>query len=216
MRLAHSLAVYTCGFTALTAAYPASAESNPAKVRLTEQSDKGAVLIRVPVQPAVYALQFSKNGSSGFLSRVYMMKVGAGTPGFTWIARTLGPGRYRLDSLWQQGQWSACLERGTIEFDVEPGRIHYLGTLNTDVILESIQRQAVDAGETLKWGSDYFLSHGKTAVPPLGDRDEAGIAAARVFAGQGMNGGARLVELARVRETAFGTSKAGKAIKVCG
>lgn len=206
--------------TAVAAAFllaaPALAESNPAKVRLTGKSGKGAILLRVPVQPYPYALSFSKNGRSGFLSRVYIMQVKGGAPGPAWIARTLGPGRYRLDSMWQQGHWSACLERGTIEIEVKAGRIAWVGTLDTDAILVDLQRQAVEAGQTSQAGTAYFLSHGKTVVPPLGDRDPAGLAAARSFAEEGMNGGGRLVELATVRNVSFGTSKAGKAIKVCG
>jgi hypothetical protein len=212
MRIASLLA-----FAALILAAPALAESNPAKVRLTERSAKGAVLIRVPVQPFTYALQFSKDGKSGFLSRVYLMKVKpAAAPGFAWIARTLSPGRYRLDSMWQQGRWSACLERGTFEVEVKPGRIHYVGTLDTDTVLRSLQDQAAAAGETSQAGTAYYQSHGKTEIPPLGDRDEAALAAARAFAEQSMNGSARLVELAPVRQTTFGTSAAGKAIKICG
>jgi len=198
-------------------AAPASAESNPAKVRLTAESAKGAILIRVPVQPFTYALQFSKDGKSGFLSRVYLMKVKAGAaPGDAWISRTLSPGRYRLDSMWQQGQWSACLESGTFEVDVKPGRIAYVGTLHTDRILADLQRQAVAAGKTVQAGTSYYLSHNKTAAPPLGDRDGAGTAAARTFADQGMNGSGKLVELGTVREVTFATSKSGKAIKICG
>lgn len=204
---------------ALVPAAPAAAESNPAKVRLTEQSGKGAVLIRVPDWGAPYALQFSKNGNSGFMSRVYIMKVKPRSPGsYAWISRTLGPGRYRLDSMWQQGRWSACLERGTFEFEVKPGRIEYLGTLNTEEIHKSLYEAAAEAERTSlsKKGGNYFLSHGKAEVPPLRDRDEAGIAAARGFAQENMNGSAGLVELAAVRQAIFGTSSAGKAIKVCG
>ena len=208
MRIAHILTL-----AALVLAAPAFAESNPAKVRLTGKSGKGAVLIRVPPQPVPYALQFSKNGSSGFLSRVYLMGV---KPGTTWIARTLAPGRYRLDSMWQQGHWSACLERGTFEVDVKPGRIAYVGTLPTDLILTDLQRQAIAAGKTTQVGTSYFLSHNKTAVPPLGGRDEAGLREARTFADEGMNGSGRLVDLGSVREVSFATSKSGKAIKICG
>ena len=65
-------------------------------------------------------------------------------------------------------------------------------------------------------GTGYFLSHGETRVPPISDRDEAGVAAARSFADQTMNGSGRLIELAQVNEAAFATSGAGKAIKTCG
>lgn len=202
---------------AFVLAAPAFAESNPAKVRLTETSGKGAVLIRVPVQPFPYALQFSKDGKSGFMTRVYLMKVKTGAePGYAWIARTLSPGRYRLDSMWQQSRWSVCLEGGTFEVDVKPGRIAYVGTLHTDLILTDLQRQAVAAGRTTQVGTSYYLSHNKTVVPPLGGRDEAGTRAARAFADSGMNGSGRLVDLGTVRQVSFATSRSGKAIKICG
>lgn len=212
MRIASVLAL-----AAFTLSAPALAESNPAKVRLTGQSGKGAILIRVPVQPFTYALQFSKDGKSGFMTRVYLMKVKTGAaPRHAWIARTLAPGRYRLDSLWQQGHWSACIEGGTFEIEVKPGRIAYVGRLDTDAILADLQRQAVAAGRTTQFGTSYYLSRNKTIVPPLGDRDEAGTQAARGFADEGMNGSGRLVDLGSVSEANFATSKSGKAIKVCG
>lgn len=211
MRTASILAL-----SALALASPALAESNAAKVRLTAQSDKGAILIRVPVQPFSYGLMFSKDGKSGFLSRVYVMQVKKGAPGDSWIARTLAPGRYRLDSMWQQKRWSVCLESGTFEVEVRPGRIAYVGRLDTDALLADLQRQAVAAGRTVVVGTAYYLSHNKTSVPPLGARDEAGLREARAFAEEGMNGSGRLVDLGAVKETSFATSKSGKAIKVCG
>jgi len=202
---------------AMIAPAPAGAFENPAKIKVTEQSKGGAVLIRLPAQPAPYALQFSKNGSSGFLSRVYMIKIKPGAAAdFTWAAESWGPGRYRLDSIWQQGHWSACLEQGTFEVEVKAGKIAYLGMLDTDQLLASLQMQVVRKGAVMQSGSSYFQSHGETQVAPLRDRDEAGLTAARSFAETSMNGSGRLVELATTREVSFATSGAGKAIKTCG
>ncbi|HEX9963870.1 MAG TPA: hypothetical protein VGB04_02690 [Allosphingosinicella sp.] len=211
MRLALILTV-----TALTLPAPALADSDPAKIRLTPQSRQGVVLIRVPAQPFGYGLMFSKDGKSGFLSRVYMMGVKKGPAGDTWIAETWSPGRYRLDSMWQQKRWSACLESGTFEVEVKPGRIAYVGRLDTDALLADLQRQAVVAGRTVQAGTSYYLSHNKTSVPPLGGRDEAGLREARAFADEAMSGSGGLVDLGSVTETSFATSKSGKAIKVCG
>lgn len=201
---------------AFTLATPALADSNPAKIRLTPQSRQGVVLIRVPAQPFGYGLMFSKDGKSGFLSRVYMMGAKKGPAGDIWIAETWSPGRYRLDSMWQQKRWSVCLESGTFEVEVKSGRIAYVGRLDTDALLADLQRQAVAAGRTVQSGTSYYLSHNKTVAPPLGDRDEAGLRVARDFADREMNGSGRLVDLGAVREVAFGTSKSGKAIKICG
>lgn len=195
----------------------ALAQKSPEKIKLTSASKEGAVLVRVPVQPFGYALQFSKNGNSGFLSRVYVMKVDEGAvPGFRYIARTLAPGRYRLDQVWQQGHWSACLEQGTFEFDVKPGQIAYLGTLHTDRVLRAIQQQAVEAGQTMQTGTAYFQSHSRTAPPVIDGRDHAGLAEAVSFAQSRMNGSGPIVRLAEMQDTGFATSAASRAIKVCG
>jgi len=209
-------AVHAAAVAALCLAAPGAAQKSPEKIRLTARSHDGAVLIRVPVQPFGYALQFSKNGSSGFMSRVYVMGVKEGEPGYRYISRTLAPGRYRLDWMWQQGHWTACLEKGTFEFEVVPGRIRYLGTLRADQLLESIQARAVGEGKTAMAGAAYDVSHAAFEAPPLEDRDESGLQSARAFADSTMHGSAGLVELADVRKTAFGTSGLGKAIKVCG
>ena len=200
----------------LLGAGPAAAESRPDRVRLTADARKGAVLIRVPVQPFEYSLQFSRNGRSGFLSRVYQMDVRAGPAGYRYIARTLAPGRYRLDTVWQQGRWSACLEQGTIEFPVTAGRISYVGTLQAEPILASIQRQAVARGRTAVAAGDIVVSRTGDTRPVVDGRNEAAVDEARRFADDVMHGTGNLLELAELTETAFATSAAGRAIEICG
>lgn len=201
---------------AICTAAPAGAQKEPGKIKLSAASKDGAVLVRVPVQPFPSALQFSKNGKSGFMSRVYLMKVDPGASGFQYIARTLSPGRYRLDSVWQQGHWGACLENGTFEFDVRPGEIAYVGTLRTDVLLQSLQQRAVASGKAVQAGTSYFLSHGGTEGPLVEGTDQTGLAAAREFAEVSMNSSGELVRLANLQSAQFATSGAGRAIKVCG
>lgn len=200
----------------LLATEPAAAESRPERVRLTAESSRGAVLIRVPVQPFEYSFQFSRNGRSGFLSRVYQMNVRAGPPGYRYIARTLAPGRYRLDTVWQQGRWSACLEQGTIEFPVIAGQIAYLGTLQAEPILASIQRRAVERGRTAVAAGDIVMSRTDDTSPMVDGRDDMAVDEARRFADAVMNGGGNLLRLAELNQTAFSTSAAGRAIKICG
>lgn len=209
--------VFACIATwLLLGAVPAGAQKVPERIRLTATSRDGAVLIRVPVQPFDYALQFSRNGNSGFMSRVYLMRVRAGPPGFAYIARTLSPGRYRLDSVWQQGHWSACLEAGTFDFPVAAGRIAFVGTLELDAVLASIQQHAAETGRTTVAGTDYALSHDRAPRPVVDGRDEMGLAEARRFADTTMNGSGALVTLAEMADAAFSTSAAGRAIRVCG
>ena len=200
----------------LSLAAPVPAQKKPEKIKLTAQSKDGAVLIRVPVQPFPYALQFSKDGNSGFMSRVYMMAIEEGAHGYRYIARTLSPGRYRLDSIWQQGHWSACLEKGTFEIVVSPGKIAFLGTLRTERVLGAIQQQAIKSGEAMMSGTNFAVSRDLAELPIIDGRDESDVVAAREFAAAKMNGSDQLVELARVNDAQFSTSGVGKAIKICG
>ena len=200
-------------FTSPQIAY---AQKVPEKIKLTPQSNDGAVLIRVPSKPFSHALQFSKNGSSGFGSRVYIMKVSAGSADVKYIARTLSPGVYRLDSIWQQGHWSACLEAGTVEFEVKAGQIAFLGTLDTDQVLQSIQGEAVRNDRTVVSGTDYAQSHDEVEAPIIVGREASDVSQARLFADQTMNGTGSLINLVDIKRTEFGTSKLGKFIKVCG
>jgi hypothetical protein len=194
----------------------AAAQKRPEEIKLSPKSDKGAVLIRVPTEPFTYALQFSKNGKSGFLSRVYVMKIEPAAPGYIYIARTLSPGRYRLDNVWQQGAWTACMEQGTFEFTIEPGKIAYLGTFQVEGVLREIQSQAVDQGKTEVRGTDYMQGQAKVTDDMVNGRDAADLAEARRFAEASMNSSGELVELADVSGTSFKTSGFGKAIKICG
>ncbi len=195
---------------------PVLAQKSPEKIRLQAASKDGVLLIRVPSQPYPYALQFSKNGKSGFGSRVYIMKVDTRADGFQYIARTLSPGRYRLDSVWQQGSWSLCLEQGTFEVDIAAGRIAYVGSFHVDQLLRQIQQSAIADGKTTVIGTNYYLKRDMVARPVVTDRDEAALVDARNFAQSVMGGAGRLTDVAKLNDAVFGTSGFGKALKICG
>lgn len=210
------LMAFVCILMTILFVSVAVAQKSPEKIRLAADSKDGALLIRVPSQPFPYALQFSKNGKSGFGSRVYIMKVGPGNGGSRYISRTLSPGRYRLDSVWQQGAWSLCLEQGTFEVDVSAGKIAYLGTFNVDQMLLEIQKSAVQDGKTIVSGSDYYLKRDANVTPVVTGRSEGDLKEAGEFAQTVMGGTGNLVMLAAMNGTAFGTSGFGKAMKICG
>lgn len=213
MNIYKTLAVFSL---ALLLPFNAQAQKTPGEIKLSSKSDKGVVLIRVPAEPFTYALQFSKNGNSGFLSRVYLMKVEPTGSGYTYIARTLSPGRYRLDNVWQQAAWTVCLEQGTFEFTVKPGKIAYLGTFEVEGVLREIQSQAIQRDRTEMRGTDYMQGQASVSEDVVTGRNPEGLAAARSFADTHMNGSGELVELADLGGTQFKTSEFGKAIKICG
>lgn len=150
------------------------------------------------------------------MSRVYVMKVEPAASGYNYIARTLSPGLYRLDNVWQQGAWTACLEQGTFEFTVEAGSIAFLGTFEVDGVLNEIQNQAIASNRTVMRGTDYMQGAAKVSDEMVTGRDPAALNEARQFADTAMNGSGALVALADVKGASFNTSGLGKAIKICG
>lgn len=194
----------------------ASAQKKPDEIRLSATSEQGAVLVRVPTTPFPYALQFSKDGKSGFMSRVYIMKVASSSAGYAYVARTLAPGRYRLDSVWQQGAWAACLQEGTFEFTVRPGKIAFLGTFEVESVLRAIQAQAVERKKTIVFGTDFMLGQSQASPDVITGRDQADLFDAARFAEITMHGSGELVELADIDAASFAPSGFNKAIKICG
>ncbi|MFC3556446.1 hypothetical protein ACFOKI_03400 [Sphingomonas qilianensis] len=132
------------------------------------------------------------------------------------MARTLARGRYRLDNVWQQGAWTACLEQGTCGLSVAPGKIAYLGTFEVDGVLRVIQSQAIVRDRTVMRSTDYTQGQVKVADDMVTGRDLAGMKDARRFAQESMGGGGAFVTLADVSGVSFSTSAFGKAIKICG
>jgi len=150
------------------------------------------------------------------MSRVYLMKVEPATQRYMYIARTLSPGRYRLDNVWQQSAWTVCLEQGTFEFTIKPGKIAYLGTFEIESVLREIQSQAIVHDKTVVRGTDYMQGQASVSADIIIGRDAAGLVDAQSFAESSMNSSGELVELADVSDTSFKTSEFGKAIKICG
>ncbi|MBO9711992.1 hypothetical protein [Sphingomonas sp.] len=200
----------------VAAATPAVAQKVPDRIAITPASAEGAILIRVPVMPFTYTLDFSKNGNDGFMSRVYLMKVEGGASGYRYIARTLKPGRYQLNSVWQQGSWGACLAQGTFTIEVVAGRVLWVGTFETGELLARLQGNAVEAGKTVVQSPSVNLFANGDVRPILIGRDDEGLAAAKAFAAATMSKATASVELAQVTDTAFEAGAGNRSIGICG
>lgn len=180
---------------------PAAAQKRPEKIKLTAASKNGAVLIRVGTINADYKLWFQKSGSSGFGSRVFMIDVDPGDGKEVFVARTLSPGRYRLDSLWQQNRWGMLLSSSTVEFEVKPGTVTYIGTLNAVDMLLKLQQEAIAAGKTVSIGTSGFSTDKHGMAPMFSGRDNARLAEAVSFASRIGMAKAEMVELGSLSES---------------
>lgn len=199
VKLIQQVALPLCWLALVAIASPATAQKSPEKIRLTPASDQGAVLIRIDRIPAKFQLWFQKSGKSGFGSRVYMIPVAAGERGELYIARTLTPGRYRLDSIWQQLRWGLLLSGDTVEFDIKPGSVTYLGKLDTWSLLTTLQDMAVAAGVTVSHGTSGYSTAKHGLRPSFSGRDDNGLADAKSYAATTMGVQNNMVELGEIR-----------------
>lgn len=175
-----------------------AAQKRPEKIRVTPQSTDGVVLVRVPAATVPYVLVLKRAGSTGFGSRVYVLKVQPGEPaGFK--GRTLKPGRYRFTAIVQQRHWSLGFGANTAEFEIAAGRVSYLGKLNAEALLRSLQMQAIGAGKQTLVGPGQIAagSGGEDATTEqFSGREPADVAEARAFSTRVMGALSEATQLA--------------------
>lgn len=182
---------------ALLCAGPALAE-DPVKIAIGPESPKGALLFKIPPMPITHLLMFQRDGASATTGYWVRIKGRPLSEGERFIATVLPPGRYRLDAVYLQLRWVGCLHATVPTFTVEPGRIAYLGSLDTRPTLASIQRSA-QAHENLKASTGQWYRYRIDAgIPRLADRDPEGLARAEGFVRRDMPKSSATVALAEL------------------
>lgn len=58
--------------------------------------------------------------------------------GKTWLVGRAEPGTYVISALTHQSTWHVCFNEGTRVFEVQPGKVHYLGRIDPNPALLSI------------------------------------------------------------------------------
>jgi hypothetical protein len=186
---------------------PGHARKTASAIAITESSKTGALLIRVRPQPFDYQLTLQKEGSGGFGSRVYMVNVEPefASGGEAWEARTLSAGRYVLKYVMQQKGWIGCLEDRTILFEIKPGSVNYLGSLDAEPILKLIQQAAGSRGDLTAGGGQGGGIYHDMVPPVLAHREAEDVSQARQFVETNMVKTRAPVILAPVEEYSFRT-----------
>jgi hypothetical protein len=182
---------------ALLFAQPAAADG-PRKVAIGPGSPKGVLLFKVPPAPANHVLLFTRVGASP--TNAYWVPI-KGRPiaeGDRFIVTALPPGRYRLDSVHLQRWWLGCLHAAVPTFTIEPGKIAYLGSLDTRLTLASISRSAQAHKNLTAALGQWYRYRIEAGIPRLGDRDPEGLDQAHSFARREMPRSSAPVALAEL------------------
>lgn len=183
--------------SAFLAAQPAAAD-DPRKVAVGPGSPKGALLFKVPPAPAHHVLMFTRIGASATNAHWVSVKARPVAEGDRFIVAALPPGRYRLDSVHMQRWWLGCLHAAMPTFTVEPGRIAYLGSLDTRPTLVAISLSAQAHKNLTASLGQWYRYRIETGIPRLANRDPEGLAQAESFARREMPRSSGPVELAEL------------------
>ncbi|HEY0129806.1 MAG TPA: hypothetical protein VGB57_00260 [Allosphingosinicella sp.] len=166
---------------ALLVAQPAAAD-DPRKVAVGPDSPKGALLFKVPPAPVNHVLLFTRIGASPTNANWVLIKGRPVAEGDRFIVTALPPGRYRLDSVHLQRWWLGCLHAAVPTFTIEPGKIAYLGSLDTRLTLASISRSAQAHKNLTASLGQWYRYRIEAGIPRLADRDPEALARAESFA----------------------------------
>lgn len=200
----------------LLCAQPAAAD-NPKKVAIGPGSAKGALVFRAAPSTIGYALFFTRDEGKGAWSRGYWVVVEGSRAGESdrFIVETFPPGRYRLNAVYQQGKWAACLHATTFTVTVTPGNIAYLGMLDARPTLASIQRNARAKNELNALTFQWHLYRTNVVAPGLSGRDPESVADAGNFVRQHMPKSSATMTLADVQWGPYASSETGRRPNEC-
>lgn len=148
--------------------------------------------------PVTHVLMLTREGASPTSAHWVAIKGRPVAEGDRFIVTVLPPGRYRLDSVHLQSAWLGCLHAAMPTFSVEPGRIAYLGSIDTRPTLASIQRSAKANRDLTASTGQWYRYRIDAGVPRLADRGPEGLARAESFARRKMPKSSAPVALAEL------------------
>ncbi len=205
-------------FLALLAAAACVSAPAGAKIKdwkITPASKESVVLMRAERQPYPYSVWLSREGSGGFGRRIYALDVKP-HEFVAYTARTLAPGNYQMNSIVQQGAWSTCFGNGSVAFTIEPGKVYYLGSLNTMPLLTELQQSAIARRKTALTRGALAIGWEPSIKPEFTISGDAELTDVRQFVGQRMPQTTAPVVPLPTRPTTFGMTGGEKVMQVCG
>ena len=198
---------------AVAVAPPISAKvKDPA---ITPSSGESVVVMRANREFFDWGVVFNRAQQTGFGSRLYMLNVHSFEPA-PFVTKTMAPGTYQLNRITQQSQWATCLGNNTVSFTVQPGKVYFLGTLNSRDLLADLQQSAVKRGKTRVSNGSFAVGWEPAVKPEFAPATEEDLAELRQFLATHMPKTTAPVEALSTTPSSFNTTKGEKLIQVCG
>jgi hypothetical protein len=133
-----------------------------------------------------------------------------------YLIAEIKPGRWVFQSYAQQDKWALCFNAASLQFEVKPGEVLYLGAFDALNHRRQLTEQAFRSGKTSLGGysfADFFdLAEG----PRVGPIDEGQLAAVRGMLGRTAPRVTAPVRAAEYSPARFGTGSTLFAQRRCG
>ena len=97
-----------------------------------------------------------------------------------YLIQPIKPGRWVFLSYAQQDKWALCFNAASIQFEVKPGEVVYLGELDATAHRRQLTEQAVMSGKISITGygfADFFDLPEGPRLAPVGEAELAGVRA---------------------------------------
>jgi hypothetical protein len=202
--------------TVLASASALSASEQKNKdYKITEGSKKSLVVMQVPTYSFSYGFSFSRDGKTGFLSRVYLMKARPDS-GYQYISRSLKPGTYVMTALYQQSGWQSCFAKNTPKFTIDAGKVYYFGRFGADAPLTEVQDDAVERGKTRLSAGSLTTLWDPDTKPTWTIAGESDLLSVRNFVKDAMPKTTAEVVPLTITYSSLEISSTEKAIQICG
>lgn len=133
-----------------------------------------------------------------------------------YLIERIKPGRWVYQSYSQQDKWALCFNAQSLQFEVKPGEVVYLGEFDAQRHRQQLTEQAILSGKVSVSSSDFADFFDLAEGPRLQPIDETQLAAVRAMLGRSAPKVTAPVRAADYTPARFGTGSTLFAERKCG
>jgi hypothetical protein len=211
----------------LVCAQPAGAEQNAAKIAITPESGRAAIIFKSPVlaPPPTYKTAYrllaqvydpvNQQMQGSILGGSLLVQAQPKLFVRNYLISDIKPGTYAFTGFARQDFWTLCFHDGSLQFTIKPGEVLYLGTFDASAHVREVMQKAVLSGRVSTRGEpvDFFDEVTPPRFHAPTDEELADVAAMMKTAMPGTTVAPQAVQFSSARfgtgSTLFGSRRCG-------
>ncbi len=211
----------------VSVAVPADAKT-PAQTILASDAKGALIVIKTdwwqpaPLMQSAFKLILSTYASddgkltSGMFKGNALIEAKAKNFANGYLIAPIKPGRWVVQSYSQQDKWALCFNAASLQFEVKPGEVVYLGQFDAVAHRDQLTRQAVSSGKISMSTYDFADFFDLPDPPRFASVDDAQLANVRQMLAQYAPGVTAPVRAVTFGPATFGTGSTLFAERKCG